>query len=300
MLDKGMVGLLRERHEPFRRAIALLLEGCVYRQYFIGAARRILEIMHDWQSYSSMEATAPRRAEITKLLQRVESDCTGLLQSLPLLCDHLDTYMYVLAPPPLVRTGAVYDHYAKADISGYCEEPEFNHAGIVKRLQALRDFCKESRRAAREVECGGSNWLGVDRGGSASSVFKEYYGSAKWQLVRASASVFSEYQPITATEGGPFYEFCRAIYELASGQSDPDDDAGMKRYVQFAAPRLRRIGELNAESLKLRFPDPLRPFRSFPPDPAREKRIRELDAACDVLQSELARGPRKGNVSTTG
>ena len=93
MLDKGMVGLLRERHEPFRRAIALLLEGCVYRQYFIGAARRILEIMHDWQSYSSMEATAPRRAEITKLLQRVESDCTGLLQSLPLLCDHLDTYI---------------------------------------------------------------------------------------------------------------------------------------------------------------------------------------------------------------
>lgn len=300
MIDWRMVKLLRDRAEPFRAGITLLLKGHDTKANFVRATRQILQIVADWQSHSSMEAEAPRRAKIAWHLREVERDCARLQQSLRPLCEYLDDYMELLAPPGLMRTAAVFKYFAKADISGFSEYSEFNNAGLLIRVQALRDFCRESLRAARKKESGDHNWLGSDRGGRSSSVFKEHYGSAKWQLVHGSARLFCDYQNPTATDGGPFHEFCRATYELASGRSDPDDSVGLRRSVQFAAPRVRSIAELNTELLNLRYPDPLRPFRSLPPNPAREERIRQLEAEIKVLQSELARGPRRGGMSTAG
>jgi hypothetical protein len=63
-------------------------------------------------------------------------------------------------------------------------------------------------------------------------------------LVARLGQVMRELGVERLTSTGSFWRACNALYALATGRNPDEDRAGLKRYVEYAVPKLNEIAEL--------------------------------------------------------
>ena len=268
--------LVRKRPEPYKEALRLLLgtsfDDARERWH---AMRRLIELIW-WVQEPFIDPEEPPSApEVRKLLDTVESASRTLTSRIGELDDLIVDLMHS-RPSELLNPSKLRENRRHARIGGAPVDPRLNESELLDCLSALETMC----RLIRETF--------LDERHPSTRLPTLSVTNPKFHLVKEAASLFAEFRPadLRATWRGPFHNFCRALYELITGDDPSGPGVGLRRYVDFVAPRMRRLCDLSERRNYLLFPGPSRHFRD-----GADERILRLTMKIETVRADLEKGP---------
>ncbi len=268
--------LVQKRPEPYREALRLLLDTSFddARERW-GAEDRLIELIR-WVQDPFIDPEEPHRVpKVRRLLDTIETASRTLTSRVGEF-DDLAEYLMHRLPPDLANPSKLPEYLQRAQISRAHADPRFNESELLESLFALQKAC----RLIRETF--------LDERHSSARLATVGLTNPKLHLVTMAASLFAEFRPtaLRATLRGPFDKFCAALYELIAGEDSKGPGVGLRRYVDFVAPLMRRLHDLSERRIYLMFPGPYRHFRD-----GVDERILRLNAEMAAVWTELEAGP---------
>ncbi len=186
----------------------------------------------------------------------------------------LSGYGQLIMVSPLMDP-ELHESLRSSKFLGADADPDLNTSGLYEDLIVLEKFCYllEEKLPPK------------DRGGHTHMLTGKL-GNPKARLVTEASRLFSDWHPeqITGTEGGPFYDFCAALYELITGNQPEGPGGGLKRYVEFVVPRIRKLEGLHQRWMHCQLTSPASRARAAP-------EVDQLSHEMMVINDELAAGP---------
>lgn len=267
--------LVRQRHDQFNAALRLLL-GTSFndsRERW-GAKRRLIELIWRVRNPFIDPEEPPRVPEVRKLLDMIESASRTLTSRVGELDDLIVDLMHS-RPSDLLNPSKLREYRRHARIGGAHADPRVNESELIESLFALQKAC----RLIRET------FLDERPGARPPTVG---FTNPKLHLVTEAASLFADFRSadLRATWRGPFHNFCAALYELVTGEDPSGPGVGLRRYVDFVAPHMRRLSDLSERRNYLLFPGPSRYFRDRV-----DEDIRRLTTEIEAVRTDLEKGP---------
>ena len=209
------------------------------------------------------------------MLRETRESANDLRRAVLQLSTLLSDYGSLILPPrPLNRE--LGESLEASMLYGADDDPELNASPLYEALVGIDEFC---RRFDEKLPPKGPR--------GRVHMLSGKIPSPKASLVAEAGWLFVDWRPIeiTGTVGGPFYNFCAEVYELITGEQPEEYGGGLKRYVEFFAPRTRRLNAMLNQRTRLEITRPPR----FYPRIARE--IDRLSHEITVLRDELDAGP---------
>ncbi len=278
---QSAIDIAKKHRELFSEALQLLLgEWFDDRRERLGAIRQLIETIC-WIGDDSYESEEPLRvANARDLLIEAEEAARILISRSERLAEMLQIIDLhdadVLTP---LRLGV---QMRIAGMAGATDDRTSNRSEWVERLFALEEICQVVREQV----------LGHLSPSEYMPILS--IGNAKLRLVIQSAQIFREYRPKDlkstrpgrASPGGDFHRFCATLFEMIFECGADEAGVGLGRYVEFVAPRARR---LNAMMRQRDYLWMARPPHIFGPRVQRE--IDRLDREMAILRREIEAGP---------
>ena len=267
--------LAEMRPENFAEALRLLLGDAFEDPEARCCAKRgLIETVWWIESDFTDPEKPPRVSEIRQSLRDTREAAEELRRVILPLSARLWDHLSVILPSPLVDP-ELHESLSSSKFLGADADPDLNTSGLYEALIALEKFCQLLDKKLPPK----------DRGGPAH-ILTGRLGNPKARLVTAASRLFSDWhpEPITGTEGGPFYNFCAALYELITGNQPEEPGGGLKRYVEFVAPRIRKLEGLHQRWMHCQLTSPANRARVAP-------EVDHLSYEMMVLHDELAAGP---------
>ena len=275
------IDIAKKHRELFSEALQLLLgEWFDDRRERLGAIRQLIETIW-WIGDDSDESEEPLRvANARDLLIEAEEAARILISRSERLAEMLQIIDLhdadVLTP---LRLGV---QMRIAGMAGATDDRTSNRSELVERLFALEEICQVVREQV----------LGHLSPSEYMPILS--IGNAKLRLVIQSAQIFGEYRPKDlkstrpgrASPGGDFHRFCATLFEMIFECGADEAGVGLGRYVEFVAPRARRLNAM------MRRRDDLwmaRPPHIFGPRVQRE--IDRLNREMAIRNREIEAGP---------
>lgn len=278
---QSAIDIAKKHRELFSEALRLLLgEWFDDRRERLGAIRQLIETIWWIQDHSDESEEPLRVANARDLLIEVEEAARILINRSERLAEMLEIIDLqdadVLTP---LRLG-----YQKgiAGIAGATDDRTSNRSELVERLFALEENCQVIREQV----------LGHLSPSEYMPII--LISNAKLRLVIESAYIFGEYRPKDlkstrpgrASPGGAFHRFCATLFEMIFECGADEAGVGLGRYVEFVAPRARRLNAMMRQRNDLRI--------ARPPDifvPLVEREIGRLDREMAIRRRKIAAGP---------
>lgn len=279
-IPKKALERVRKHQEIFARALDSLVPNGPFdttedlRMERYRGARHIVELVGRLLPFTE-EPEGISAARLRSLLGRagvlakeLSNIVLEISEPLGLCADDLFGRKDLTDDPPirtLLSRSAILGAHAKA---------ELNNSACLTMLVALEQFCSAATPHV-PLNAGGSRTL-----------YNLYFGSAKRRLVKEAAYVFARSwgKKMTASVGGPFYNFAAAVYELVAEKSAEDTDVGLKRYVETAVPLLRELFDVSDELARCD-----RQLQT----PAMVEKVRQLRLRQREIDQQLTRGPSR-------
>jgi hypothetical protein len=270
-----------------------LLRCAEDRWLFRAATRQVAQLVSDFQDHQRAVADAPRLAEVLRSFDHIAALVTDLRDPLQALEETLSLYSHELFGSVLGRKFDPWEVEPSPELTGHAPSPRLDLRQLQMQLDMLAKFCGAANAAIAEKRLAEGEAAG-DLGG-ATNLEKQYGGSAKWRLVHAAGRLFAEHRPdrISSNANGDLFGFCAAMFEVCTGLDPEGEGVGLKRYVEFLAPRLAKLWEqyalrhdlwlMRGSRLSLRLD------QGLDLDP----RIKASSAEIARLEIELQRGPRE-------
>lgn len=268
--------LVRERRDHFQEALRLLLgQYCDVPIERWRATRRLVEVIGWVQGALIDPAEPPRIPDVRRLLDTVESASRTLTSRLEEL-DELTVDLIYSRPQDLLNPSKLPEYLERARICWAHVDPRFNESELLESLFALQQAC----RLIRETF--------LDERHPSARLPTVGFTNPKLHLVTLAATLFAEFRPadLRATWRGPFHNFCRALYQLITGQDPEAPGVGLRRYVDFVAPRMRRLRELSDRRIHRLIAASSPYFRD-----TSGQRLYRLSAEMDAAWTEIQDGP---------
>lgn len=265
----------RKRSKHFDGALDLLTDGSVGQHERWRAIRALIVTIWWIQNGFSDPAEPPRTSELRRMLRETR-DAAGLLQRKALhLSTPLTEYGQLFLPSRLVEP-ELYASLESSMLLGARAEPEQNVSRLYEALIALQKFCRLLDKQ-----------LPSDRGGQ-TNILTGKFPNPKARLATEAGRLLSEWrlEDVQGTEGGPFYMFCAELYALITKERPEEFKVGLRRYVEFAAPRIRNIHKLSERWQHLQQQTGFRR-----PSNKEAFEINRLWTEMRALHDELAAGP---------
>ncbi len=268
--------LVRKRPESYTKALRLLLDTSFddARERW-DAMRRLIELIWWVQDPFIDPEEPPRVPEVRRILDTIESASRALTSRVGKLDDLAMDLMHS-RPPDLLNPSKLPEYLQRAQISGAHADPRFNESELLESLFALQKAC----RLIRETFLDGRH--------SSARLATVGLTNPKLHLVTEVARLFADYRPadLRATWRGPFYNFCAALYELITGEDPSGPGVGLRRYVDFVAPRMRRLRDLSVRRNYFIWPGPPRYIRG-----GVDEDIHRLTTEIEAARTDLEKGP---------
>ena len=268
--------LVRKRPESYKKALRLLLDTSFddARERW-GAKRRLIELIWRVRDPFIDPEEPPRVPEVRKLLDTIESASRTLTSRVGEFSDLAVDLMHS-RPSDLLNPSKLPEYLKRARIVGAHADPRFNESELLESLFVLQKAC----RLIRETF--------LDERQPRARLPTLSVTNPKFDLVKEAASLFAEFRPadLRATWRGPFDNFCAALYELITGEDSKGPGVGLRRYVDFVAPHMRRLHGLSERRNYLLFPGPSRHFRD-----GVDERIFRLTMEIETVRADLEKGP---------
>ncbi len=278
---QSAIDIAKKHRELFSEALRLLLgEWFDDRRERLGAIRQLIETIWWIQDHSDESEEPLRVANARDLLIEAEEAARILISRSERLAEMLQIIDLhdadVLTP---LRLGV---QMRIAGMAGATDDRTSNRSELVERLFALEEICQVIREQVLG-HLSPSEYMPI-----VSIV------NPKLRLVIQSAQIFGEYRPKDlkstrpgrASPGGDFHRFCATLFEMIFECGADEAGVGLGRYVEFVAPRARR---LNAMMRQRDYLWMARPPQIFGPRVQRE--IDRLDREMAILNREIEAGP---------
>ncbi len=278
--------LMRIRPENYKKALRLLLDNSFddARERW-HAMRQLIELIWWVQEPFIDPEEPPRVPEVRRILDTIESASRALTSRVGELDDLAMDLMHS-RPPDLLNPSKLPEYLQRAQISGAHADPRFNESELLESLFALQKAC----RLIRETFLDGRH--------SSARLATVGLTNPKLDLVTMAASLFAEFRPadLRTTSRGPFDNFCAALYELITGEDSKGPGVGLRRYVDFVAPLMRRLHDLSERRIYLMFPGLSRHFRDGVDErilrlTGVDERILRLTMEIETVWADLEKGP---------
>ena len=271
----------KKHRDLFYEALRLLLgENFDDRRERLGAIRELIKSIW-WIQDDSDESEEPLRvANARDLLIEVEGAARILINRSERLAEMLEIIDLQDADvDPLWRLG---DQRGIAGIKGASHDRTSNQSELVERLFALEEVCQVIREQVLS-HLSPSEYMPI-----------VLISNPKLRLVIRAAQIFGEYRPKDlkstrpgrSSPGGAFHRFCAVLFEVIFECGADETGVGLGRYVEFVAPRARR---LNATMRQRDFLRIARPPHIF--GPRIEREIDRLKCEMAILRREMEAGP---------
>ena len=269
--------LARMRPKNFAEALRLLLgDNCEDRGEKLRAKRQLVQMIWSIESDFTDPEKPPRVSEVRRMLRESREAAEKLRRVILPLSARLWDRLQLILPSPLVDP-ELHESLRSSKFLIADADPDLNTSGLYEALIALEKFCYLLDEKL----------LPEDRGGH-THILTGKRGNPKARLVTEAGRLFSDWHPerITGTEGGPFYDFCAALYELITGNQPEGPGGGLKRYVEFVAPRIRQLEGLHQRWMRCQLTSSTKTPRTHDVQEANR-----LWHEMVVLHDELAAGP---------
>ena len=278
---QSAIDIAKKHRELFSEALRLLLgEWFDDRRERLGAIRQLIETIWLIQDHSDESEEPLRVANARDLLIEAEEAARILISRSERLAEMLQIIDLhdadVLTP---LRLGV---QMRIAGMAGATDDRTSNRSELVERLFALEEICQVIREQV----------LGHLSPSEYMPILS--IGNAKLRLVIQSAQIFRDYRPKDlkstrpgrASPGGAFHRFCATLFEMIFECGADEAGVGLGRYVEFVAPRARR---LNAMMRQRDYLWMARPPHIFGPRVQRE--FDRLGREMAILNREIEAGP---------
>ncbi len=265
----------RNRSKHFDEALDVLTDGSVDPRERWRATRALIVTIWWIQGDFAYPEEPPSVPEVRKLLDTIESASRTLTRRVGELDDLIVDLMHS-RPSDLLNPSKLREYRRHARIGGAHADPCFNQSELLESLSALQKACRLIRETYLDERRPGTRLATVG------------VTNPKFHLVKEAASLFAEFRPadLRATWRGPFHIFCAALYELITGKDSKGPGVGLRRYVDFVAPLMRRLHDLSERRIYLMFPGPSRHFRD-----GVDERIHRLTVEIETIWADLEKGP---------
>lgn len=267
--------LARKRPKNFAEALRLLLgDYCEDRGEKMRAMRQLVEMIRWIESDFTDPERPPRVSEVRQMLRETREAANDLRRAVLPLSALLSGNGQLIMVSPLTDL-ELHESLGSSKFLAADADPDLNASGLYEELIALEKFCYRLDERLPPK----------DRGGH-THILTGILGNPKARLVTEASRLFSDWHPeqITGTEGGPFYDFCAALYELITGNQPEEPGGGLKRYVEFVAPRKRKLEGLLQRWLHCHLMSPASRARAAP-------EVDQLSHEMMVINDELEAGP---------
>lgn len=266
-----------KRPENFANALRLLLGDCCEDRGARLRAKGQLDEMIRWiESDFTDPERPPRVSEVRQMLRETRKAANDLRRAVLQFSALLSSCGSFILPSPLVDR-ELHESLEASMLYGAHDAPEMNASLLYEALVGIDKFC---RRFDEKLLPKGLR--------GRVHMLSGKLQSPKTRLATDAGWLFVDWRPteLTGTVGGPFYNFCAEVYELVTGEQPEEPGGGLKRYVEFVAPRIRRLNAMLNHRIHLNL---IRPPHLYGPRIARE--IDRLSHEMAVLSHELDAGP---------
>jgi hypothetical protein len=221
-------------------------------EYAVGQVVRLADAFN---RHLGLESTALRSKHVIDELNKLETLTGELTRHMRSLADETRHRLHT--------AGSGIDRFFDFCTSQWAEQADWrglpvpggddewdNQSPWIERLEGLSRYANETLGAFL-ISKGIDDVEKPDKGGN-TNLFKEDFGSARWQFVSQAWHSFEAFKPgmSSGTEGGPFHLFLLDVFEYATGL-DPEEHSKLMPYIKQVVPVNRKQAELTKREYAL-------------------------------------------------